>query len=176
MLRKGNETKGPERPWSRKAQTSEGKEKPRTEKYNKKKIKRRTNMTINEFLLKTFVPEDPKLKKIYDDIRIPKEDRVLSIRPRVKCADGFTFSAQAGSALYCTPRITLYPETWGDGYQEIELGYPSAYDELIEEYAETDDDYTKTVYAYVPVEVVDQLVAKHGGIAGEDRSNIKEKE
>lgn len=34
---KGNETKGPEKPWNRKAQTSEGKEKPRTEKYNKKK-------------------------------------------------------------------------------------------------------------------------------------------
>lgn len=44
----------------------EGKEKPSTEKYNKN-IKRRTNMTINEFLLKTFVPEDPKLKKIHDD-------------------------------------------------------------------------------------------------------------
>lgn len=162
-----------EKPWHGKAQTSEGKEKPRTEKYNKK-IKRRTNMTINEFLLKTFVPEVPTLKKIYDYLDIAKEDRILSKRPRVKCADGFTFSAQAGFGLYCTPRATLYPETWGDGYQEIELGYPSAYDELIEEYAEMDDDYTKTVYAYVPVEVVDRLVAKHGGIAGEDRSNIME--
>lgn len=38
-LRKGNETKGPERPWNGKAQTSEGKEKPRTEKYNKKNKK-----------------------------------------------------------------------------------------------------------------------------------------
>ena len=132
-------------------------------------------MTINEFLLKTFVPEDPKLKKIHDDFGFSKEDRVLPKRPRVECADGFTFSAQAGSALYCTPRINLYPETWGDGYQEIELGYPSAHDELIDEYAEMSeyDNYTETVYGYVPVEVVDQLIAKHGGIAGEDTSNVE---
>ena len=128
-------------------------------------------MTINEFLKSTF-RVDPKIEKTYDEIGRSKIHRTPEIRPRVLCADGFTFSAQADWGKYCEPRVTLYPEEWGDGYQSIELGYPSDHDELIEEYAE-DDNWTETVYAYVPVEVVDQMIKKHGGIAGLDPSNIE---
>ena len=46
----------------------------------------------------------------------------------------------------------------------MELGYPSEPDELIKEYAEDWDDLTDTVYGYVPIEVVDKLLEKHGGI------------
>ena len=46
----------------------------------------------------------------------------------------------------------------------MELGYPSEPDELIEEYAEDWDDLTDTVYGYVPIEIVDKLLEKHGGI------------
>ena len=48
-------------------------------------------------------------------------------------------------------------------FESVELGFPSQYDELIEEYAE-DCDYTRTVYGYVPIEVVEKLLEKHGGI------------
>lgn len=45
----------------------------------------------------------------------------------------------------------------------MELGFPSAADDLITDYAE-DNSYTDTVYGYVPVEIVDKLIEKHGGI------------
>ena len=32
------------------------------------------------------------------------------------------------------------------------------------EYAEDDWNYTETVYGYVPIEVVEKLIEKHGGI------------
>lgn len=37
-------------------------------------------------------------------------------------------------------------------------------DELINEYAEGLD-YTDTAYGYVPIEIVEKLIEKHGGIA-----------
>lgn len=81
------------------------------------------------------------------------------IRPHVQCADGFTVSVQASSFHYCVPRID------GDcNYEEVELGYPNAEDPLINEYAEDYDRPTETVYACVPIDVVNQLIEKHGGI------------
>ena len=99
-------------------------------------------MTTNEYLQKTYM-----------------NDVTFWVRPRVICADGFSISVQANEYTYCSPRIT-YP---GE-YMEVELGYPSEPDELIEEYAEDWDDLTNTVYGYVPIEIVDKLLEKHGGI------------
>ena len=48
-------------------------------------------------------------------------------------------------------------------YESVELGFPSIEDELINEYAE-DEPYTETVYGYVPIEIVEELINKHGGI------------
>ena len=96
-------------------------------------------MTINEFLQKT---------NYYGFGR----------RPRVHCADGFSVSVQASQFHYCRPRIDS-----AEKYNAVELGFPSAADDLIIDYAE-DNSYTDTVYGYVPVEVVDKLIEKHGGI------------
>lgn len=89
----------------------------------------------------------------------------VSIRPRIICADGFSFSMQASTSHYSIPRTELK-----DGkYDAIELGFPSEPDELIFEYAENcwwDDGttkYTETVYPYVPIEIVAKLIDKHGG-------------
>ena len=101
-------------------------------------------MTTNEYLQKTYKNGD---------------EATFRPRPRVICADGFSISVQANEYAYCSPRIT-YP---GE-YTKVELGYPSEPDELIEEYAEDWDDLTDTVYGYVPIEVVDKLLEKHGGI------------
>lgn len=79
-------------------------------------------------------------------------------RPRVHCADGFSVSVQASQFHYCRPRIDNAGK-----YNAVELGYPSAADDLITDYAE-DVTYTDTVYGYVPVEIVDKLIEKHGGI------------
>lgn len=50
-----------------------------------------------------------------------------------------------------------------DHLDSVELGYPSMADDLLTEYAEDADRPTSTVYGYVPVSVVDALIAKHGG-------------
>lgn len=80
-------------------------------------------------------------------------------RPWIECADGFTVSVQAGEYLYCSPRIN-----GAEKYERVELGYPSAEDELIIDYAEDPGEPTKTVYGYVPIEIVVKLIEKHGGI------------
>lgn len=78
-------------------------------------------------------------------------------RYRVICNDGFSFSMQASRYH----RSIQDPIT--KLYESVELGYPSDLDELIAPYAE--EDYTiNTVFNYVPVEVVDELLVKHGGV------------
>lgn len=81
------------------------------------------------------------------------------IRPRLMCADGFSVSVQASEYHYCTPRIN-----GADKYETVELGFPNLEDSLITDYAEEDDRPTETVYAFVPVHIVCELVEKHGGI------------
>tara|TARA_R110001583_G_scaffold94471_2_gene238064 strand:+ start:4386 stop:4733 length:348 start_codon:yes stop_codon:yes gene_type:complete len=78
---------------------------------------------------------------------------------QVVCADGFKMSVQAFAGGYCTPRID-----GADKYEEVEVGYPSEPEEMLMEYAEEPDAPTQTVYAYVPVQVVTNVLAKHGGI------------
>lgn len=81
------------------------------------------------------------------------------IRPRLMCADGFSVSVQASETHYCTPRIN-----GADKYETVELGFPSVEDSLIMDYAEEADRPTDTVYGFVPVHIVCELVEKHGGI------------
>lgn len=101
-------------------------------------------MTVNEYLHKTY-----------------NFELFPTPRPLVVCKDGFAVSIQASAAHYCAPRVTDDIE-----YERVELGYPNIEDDLIKEYAESDN-YTDTVYGYVPVEVVDKLLEKHGGIVGQ---------
>ncbi len=78
---------------------------------------------------------------------------------QVVCADGFTMSVQAFAGGYCTPRID-----GADKYEEVEVGFPNKPEELLMDYAEEPDRPTQTVYAYVPVQVVTNVLVKHGGI------------
>ena len=99
-------------------------------------------MNVTEFLKSTFDPSNPYL-----------------VRPRICCKDGFSISVQGGTEYhYCTPRKHC------NQYIEVELGFPSAADPLLEDYAEDPSDPTGTVYGYVPIEVVENLVEKHGGM------------
>ena len=117
-------------------------------------------MKINEFIQKnlkvTNHSSDPSIKHMLTSTRLPK----------IVCSDGFEMSVQVGSSLYSTPKKVA------KRYSAVEIGFPSEYEPLIEEYAETfykDDgedvtDYTDTVYPYVPVKIVDKVLKKHGGI------------
>ena len=80
------------------------------------------------------------------------------LRELLECKDGFTMSVQASHFHYCTPRGDDPP------YRRVEIGYPSAKDDALMEYAETPADPTGTVYGYVPIEIVEQVIAAHGGI------------
>lgn len=78
--------------------------------------------------------------------------------PKAQCADGWRISIQASSNHYCSPRQDRGP------YYEVELGFPSEAEPDLLEYAEEPHKPTATIYSYVPVDVVDALLAKHGGI------------
>ncbi len=76
---------------------------------------------------------------------------------RITCVDGFSLSVQATHGAYCAPRQNIGP------WWEVEVGYPSAPPELIAHRAEDPDRPTDTVYGYVDIELVEQLIALHGG-------------
>ena len=79
---------------------------------------------------------------------------------RIMCNDGFNFSAQASKFAYCSPRMN---HEEGIVYNSVEVGFPSEKPDLIMEYCETPSEPTETVYGYVPVKIVEQLVELHGG-------------
>jgi hypothetical protein len=74
-----------------------------------------------------------------------------------ECADGFRISIQASRWHYATPRVTCAVNR----YTEFELGYPSRDDATFEEWAECEGG---KIAPYVPREVVEALLAAHGGI------------
>jgi hypothetical protein len=85
--------------------------------------------------------------------------KMETLRKRIVCKDGFSISVQATKYAYCYPRVT-----GSDYYEEVECGFPSAAPEGILEYAENPDNYTETVYGYVPIHKVERLVESHSGI------------
>ena len=95
---------------------------------------------------------------------------VMSImRPYLVCNDGFSVSIQASENHYCEPRENLLDKD----YEEVELGFPSEEDSLILDYAEDPDEPTNTVYGYVPIDVVQELINKHGGIKGPNPKSLE---
>lgn len=81
-------------------------------------------------------------------------------RPMAVCADGFSLSIQASKMHYCSPRVNLA----SCEYTKVELGCLSDTEEELLPYAENESRPKFTVYGYVPVETVDAVLAKHGGI------------
>jgi hypothetical protein len=89
-----------------------------------------------------------------------------TVRPNRKsiiCNDGLTLSVQASRFHYCCPRDDNGPWT------NVEVGFPSEKCEELMEWAETPEDPTGTVYGYVPIEVVEGLIEKHGGMKVEKK-------
>jgi hypothetical protein len=89
--------------------------------------------------------------------------------PRIVCRDGFSISVQANSGAYCSPRSDNGP------YHEYECGYPSnvPLSQRFREYSDAancgkgypkDEEYTETVYPYVPAYLVRHELDLHGGI------------
>lgn len=86
---------------------------------------------------------------------------------RITCRDGFSLSVQATHGAYCSPRQNIGP------WSSVEVGFPSAEPELIMSYAEQEETPTTTVYGYVPIELVEELIALHGGPDEETIANMQ---
>ncbi len=78
--------------------------------------------------------------------------------PRIYCKSGLSLSVQASAFTYCSPRNDLGP------YTAVEVGFPSTTVDALLPYAEDRDTPTETVYGYVPVEIVEKVIADNGGI------------
>ena len=119
-------------------------------------------MTINEFIMKYR-----KIQELKDfrgtNMEKDYEDGIMRriMNPYVICNDDFTFSAQASETHYSTPKGLA------DEYEKIEIGFPTYNDPIIAKYKEDygcEETFSSAVYGYVPVKVVDKLIAAHGGI------------
>lgn len=80
-------------------------------------------------------------------------------RPHIYCKDGFRMSVQANNCVSCSPRGD-FPD---DVYVACEVGFPSQKEELLMPYADDPTRPTKTIYEHVPVDIIEQVIKKHGG-------------
>ena len=79
--------------------------------------------------------------------------------PHIVCKDGFKISVQASKSHYCEPREDVGP------YTQVECGYPSdRVSDALNQFAD-DPSTNDTIYAYVPIDIVEAELALHGGIA-----------
>jgi hypothetical protein len=103
--------------------------------------------------------------KVIEWLKETYKDERHNVRPMAICADGFKISIQGGTTShYCFPRRDC------NEYDKVELGYPSQAELALVEWAEDESNLTETVYGYVPIGVIEAVVAKHGGI---DTSSFK---
>jgi hypothetical protein len=79
-------------------------------------------------------------------------------RPVIVCKDGFRMSVQGSEFHYCQPRSTQ------NYYSSMEIGFPNQKEPLIMKWAEAPAVPTESVYGYVPCNVIDEVIIKHGGI------------
>lgn len=105
-------------------------------------------------------------KLLTDYIRAEKSKSNDKYRPvpAIACLDGLTLSVQASEFTYCSPRDNYGP------WDMFEVGFPSQKIEELMEYAETPANPTGTVYGYVPGDVIEKVIAAHGGMTQEDVS------
>lgn len=80
-------------------------------------------------------------------------DKTRPLNPRIVCRDGESFSVQANRFAYCTPRADEGP------YTHVEVGFPTC--DMGPEWEEYNDG---DIFAWVPVELVQEVIDEHGGI------------
>jgi len=95
---------------------------------------------------------------------IRTHDCMQVVRPTIVCGDGFSMSVQASKTHYCTPRESMRNPNGCKSYRTLEVGFPSEVVEDFMPYAEDPGRPTRTVYAYVPIEIIESVIQQHGGI------------
>jgi len=81
--------------------------------------------------------------------------------PEIVCKDGFKLSVQTSDRHHCCPRTLDFFKL--ALYSDVEVGFPSTYEELLVPFADNPCSLAKTVYSHVPLEVVREIIRKHGG-------------
>lgn len=114
-----------------------------------------SKVDINEYLMSQRDIDD---RDVY-------ENRAFPLAKRIECEDGFTISVQATHGAYCQPRRNVGP------WWQVECGFPSDVPTEIMGYAESPDHPTATVYGYVPIELVEDLIKAHGGMKISQQEN-----
>lgn len=81
------------------------------------------------------------------------------LREPLRCKDGFSISVQVGKGYRCTPKTDD-----AGSYHTVECALASDVEPLLLGYAEEPDCPRSTEYDYVPVNVMNAVIEKHGGI------------
>lgn len=77
----------------------------------------------------------------------------------VVCRDGFSFECQASAKHRCEPQGADRAN-----YEELEVHCPSEPVDALLEYADDPYNPTRTAYGYVPVDLLQTIIAAHGGL------------
>lgn len=90
--------------------------------------------------------------------------------PSVWAKDGFNVSLQIGNGNYCTSENGY--RNFGFTWKEVEFGFTSTHEPLLEEYAQEKVDTCNTV-GCVPIEVMETVFNNHGGIDWEKTISVE---
>ncbi len=111
-------------------------------------------------LMSIFQPVVTSGKTSFGD-RPMSYDNQLFYCPRVFAKDGFNVSMQIHLGNYCESENGY--RQFGHTMLEVEFGFPSEHEPLMSDYAEDTENTTQSV-GKIPVSVMEEVFAKHGGI------------
>lgn len=122
-------------------------------------------LTVFEEAVKKMIPKDHIT--LSDYLKLSQgEDNIP--RPLVRCNDGFSLYISAGQNARSEPDVELSDTT---RYEEVEVSYPSEADPVLKKFADEylylTGDLTDSVFPYMPVELVEEMLESHGGIDAE---------
>jgi hypothetical protein len=120
-----------------------------------------TTDIVNEFFRRHYPPLDRGMFTFSTAgggmERYEGEGQEKRIFPRMVCSDGFEMSVQGHWGAYSCPR-----DDFADRYQEVEIMCKA--DPILDEHGGHDSGEER-IYGYVPIEIVERVIAAHGGLA-----------
>lgn len=118
---------------------------------------------VNEYF-KRFYPADwqtaeREFTTMLGGMERVRNSKVSNVFPAMVFADGVTLSVQGHCGAYSQPR-----DDFAENYSSVECGFPSAVIEELLPYQDGNGDPLSSVYGYVPIDVVETIIKKHGGL------------
>lgn len=104
----------------------------------------------------TYEKLQAKLKGSYTELN--NGSRYKDLLPRLYCRKNLGLSIQASKTHYCSPRDDEGP------YTHVEVGFPSRVIEKLRPYAEDPKRMTKSVYGWVPLGLLAEIIDEYGGL------------